>query len=542
MSHTEASAVGSAAAIAADVRAGRRRAVDVMAETLRVIEERNGAVNAFVEARPQEALRAAEIIDDTVRAASDPGPLAGVPVAVKDVIWEADRPATAGSRALLDFVPQQTALTVARLAAAGAIVVGRTNLPEFCYRGDCTNDLYGTTVNPWCHDLTPGGSSGGSAVAAAAGMVPLALGTDGGGSIRIPASFCGVVGLKPSFGLVPRDPGWPGWHGLNHVGPLTNSVSDAALAMHVLAGWDAHDPTTLPVPTPGLTGDSPPRDLRAFRIAYSEDLGYVPVDDEVRETFRATIDRLAELGADLTPAHPSLANPQEIWNTLAFADNVASEGTLLSTGLVGSDARRLITNGTRITGAQYAHARNSQHTFTAAWQSFMQDFDVMLTPAMECLPFPHSRRAPSSVAGRQIVDDDGDDWCHFCYPFNLTGQPALSVPMSPPVSGRPIGLQVAGRRFDDATVLRFAAAWEQAEPWPRPPRTTVAPQLTGSDRHLIDEALRSRRTRIALPPTAHLRAGQRLSLGARAFRVRRACYPADDTLVVELEPASDQRG
>lgn len=506
--------------IAADVRAGRRSAVDVVDTALDLVAERNGALNAFVEIRPSAARAAARAVDEAVARGRDPGPLAGVPFAVKDVLWEAGVPATAGSRALLDFRPAETAIPVRRLLDAGAIAVGRTNMPEFCYRGHCANDLYGVTSNPWALDRTPGGSSGGSAAAVAAGMVPVALGTDGGGSIRIPASFCGVVGMKPSFGLVPREPGWPGWYSLNHVGPLTSSATDAALVLRVLMGRDASDPASVPsAPLDVVTGT-----LDGLRIAYSDDLGYVPVDDEVRTAFHTAVDALAAKGVRLTRADPGLPNPLDVWNTLTFADNVASEGELVASGRVGSDASALIAAGAGISGADYARARNAQHAYAAAWEAFLCDVDLLLTPAMECVAFPHGSRTPPTIAGRPVAGL-GDDWCHFCYPVNLTGQPAVSLPI--PSDGLPVGLQAIGRRYDDATVLRFATWWERTFPWPRPPRVPRRP---------VDARVRALLAtggdEVRLPPDVSLHAGEVVD----ALRVTRAHRPDDTALVATVAP------
>jgi Asp-tRNA(Asn)/Glu-tRNA(Gln) amidotransferase A subunit family amidase len=457
-----------ATAIAAAVRAGRRRALDVVDESLERISQLNSTLNAFCEVRPAAARAAAAAVDAVVAAGGDPGPLAGVPIAVKDVIWERGIEATDGSRALLGFVPGESATVVTRLLRAGAIVVGRTNQPEFCYRGISENELYGRTSNPWDVGRVPGGSSGGSAAAVAAGLVPLAIGTDGGGSIRIPASFCGVAGIKPTYGLVPREPQWPGWYTLTHVGPIAFTVADAALMLSVMAGPDPLDPISLPP----LAGDLAAAgrvvtDLRGLRVAYSEDLGYIRVDRGVREAFRRALERFGALGAELEEADPGLPNPLETWNTIACIDNLASEGPLLETGLVGEDTRPMIEAGAVFSAADYARARNDQAAYAAAWGRFMARYDLMLTPAMELVAFVHGRTGPTLIEG-QPIGDFLDDWCHFSYPSNLSGQPAMSVPMGTAEEGLPIGLQIIGPRLADHAVLRAAAAWERLEPWDRP--------------------------------------------------------------------------
>lgn len=504
-----------AAAIADHVRAGRRSAAEVVDEALDRIAGANGALKAFCEVRPRAARAAAAALDARIAGGEDLSalPLAGVPVAVKDVVWEAGVEATDGSRSLLGFVPQEDAIVVARLRAAGAIVVGRTNAPEFCYRAFCANDLYGVTSNPWDLGRTPGGSSGGAAAAVAAGLVPLAIGTDGGGSIRIPSSFCGVAGFKPTFGVVPREPQWPGWLTLTHLGPIAFTVPDCALMQAVMAGPDQRDPMALP---PLHRDPGPPLgDLRGLRVAYSEDLGYVRVDDGVRRAFRAAIERFGSLGAELVSAHPPPFDPHpvDIWNTLTTTDNLASEGPLLETGGVGADARGLIEPGARVSGVEYVRARNAQWEYGCAWGRFMLDYDLLLTPAMECVAFEHGRTGPATIAGEPI-GEFYDDFCHFCYPFNLTGQPAISVPMGTAEHGLPVGLQIVGRRFEDDLVLAAGAAWERLGGWPRAPREQRAP--------LDSEA-------------AAGAAGERIALQGEVAEIRRVLSPRDGERLVEYD-------
>ena len=317
---------------------------------------------------------------------------------------------------------------------------------------------------------TPGGSSGGSAAAVAAGLVPLAVGTDGGGSIRVPASFCGIAGLKPTYGLVPREPQWPGWWTLTHIGPLAFTVEDCALLLSVLAGPDERDPVSLPrLERDYLAAAREPGSLAGLRVAYSEDLGYVRrIDTGVREAFRAAIERFGSLGAELEDAHPPLASPLDDWVTIALVDAFASEGPLLETGLVGDDARRMLELGAGISGAAYSTARNGQMAFASEWARFMRRYDLFLSPALECVAFPHGRTGPAAIGG-EAIDEFLDDWGHFAFPANLTGQPAMSVPMGAAEAGLPVGLQITGRRFEDDVVLRAASAWERIAPWPRPP-------------------------------------------------------------------------
>jgi Asp-tRNA(Asn)/Glu-tRNA(Gln) amidotransferase A subunit family amidase len=286
--------------------------------------------------------------------------LHGVPVSVKDHIWMADTPATNGSLILRDFVPPVDAVPVARLRAAGAVIVGKTNNPEFCYRGFTDNLIYGLTRNPWDLQRTPGGSSGGAGSSVAAGMTAIALGTDGGGSIRIPASFCSVVGHKPTFGLVPKEPGFRGWKTLSVDGPLARSVSDAALMLSVIAGPAAADDMTYPGPPPDSYLDviRQPRDLRGLRVAWSADLGMLPVDQDVRAVFGEAVQVLAELGCELVEAAPATGHPTQLWNTIALVEGYSSEGHFLSSSreLMSPGTAEIIEGGERITGGQYVDA------------------------------------------------------------------------------------------------------------------------------------------------------------------------------------------
>ncbi len=520
-----------AVAISEDVRRGRRSAATVVEEALERIAGANGALRAFCEVRPQAARAAAAAIDARVAAGADPGPLAGVPVAVKDVIWEAGVEATDGSRALVGFVAPESATVARRLLDAGAVVVGRTNVSEFCYRGFCANDLYGTTSNPWNLGRTTGGSSGGAAAAVAAGLVPLATGTDGGGSIRIPSSFCGATGIKPTFGVVPREPQWPGWLTLTHIGPIAFTVEDCALMLSVMAGPDQRDPVSLPPLGRDLVAAArDPGDLRGLRVAWSADLGYVRVDDGVRRAFTAALQRFGSLGAELTPAEPGLACPVDIWNTLTTVDNLASEGSLLESGLVGDDARGLIEPGARVSGVDYARTRNAQWEYACAWGRFMTDYDLFLTPTMECVAYEHGLTGPPTLGGKPI-GDFYDDYCHFCYPFNLTGQPAMSVPMGTAEDGLPVGLQIVGRRFGDDLVLRAAAAWERGYQWPRAPRPSRSMlEPTGAL-----GSLQRRAGRVDVDPSTAAAAGERVASASGVAEIRRALSPRDGELVIEYD-------
>jgi Asp-tRNA(Asn)/Glu-tRNA(Gln) amidotransferase A subunit family amidase len=457
-------------AMAEAVREGGISAVDLVEESLRRIREYDGAVNAFTHLLEEQAREQARRAD--ARRAADL-PLNGVPVSVKDHIWLAGVPATNGSKALEHFVPDVDAACVARLKAAGAIVVGKTNNPEFCYRGYTDNTVFGLTRNPWRLDRTPGGSSGGAGASVAYGATPIALGTDGGGSIRIPAAFCGVVGHKPTFGLVPKMPGFRGWPSLSVDGPLTWTVRDAALALWVMAGPSPEDDTTwLLVAGDLLDAVTRPLHWEHLTVAVSEDLGWAPVEPEVRTAFRRAVDTLVDDGMRVVEAHPDAAYPTELWNDIALPEGFASEGPLLEEwgDQMTPGTREIVEAGRFATAADYLDALERRRRYQSHWARFFTDVDVLLSPSMPLPAFGTDVQSPAQIDGVP-VDPFFDDWCALALPANLTGCPATSVPIGFDGDGLPLGMQIMGPRAGDATTLAMAAAYERLAPWHagRPP-------------------------------------------------------------------------
>jgi Asp-tRNA(Asn)/Glu-tRNA(Gln) amidotransferase A subunit family amidase len=453
---TTSSSRPDATAMAAAVRAGTTTAEELVAESFARIDAWDGEVNAFTVLLREEALaRAREVDRDLRRDPAAYGPLAGVPVSVKDHIWMAGQPSTSGSLALRDFVPDVDAVPVSRLREAGAVVVGKTNNPEFCYRGYTDNAVAGLTRNPWSLDRTPGGSSGGAGASVAYGATPVALGTDGGGSIRIPAAFCGVAGHKPSFGLVPKLPGFRGWPTLSVDGPLAASVRDLALVLRVVAGSHPADPLTWPVPL----GDDVPLDWTRLRVAVSDDLGWAPVAPEVRTAFRAAVERLADDGAQVVEAHPDAGYPTDLWNDIALPEGFASEGPLLDHPDLDEATREIVEGGRAATAADYLDAQQRRVAFTDTWERFFADHDVLLAPSMPVPAFGTDVTGPTEIDGRP-VDPFFDDWCVLALPANLTGQPATAVPTGLSGDGLPVGLQVMGPRWADLRTLAVAARVE----------------------------------------------------------------------------------
>jgi Asp-tRNA(Asn)/Glu-tRNA(Gln) amidotransferase A subunit family amidase len=460
------------AAVAA-IRRGELLPVELAEWTLGRIKDLDPLINAFTVTFPERLLEQARRIERRVKSGEAAGPVVGVPIGIKDHIWMKGELATNGSLALRDFVPGEDCVPVARVRESGALIVGKTNNPEFCYRAYTDNRLWGLTRNPWNLERTPGGSSGGSAAAVAAGMVPLAMGTDGGGSIRIPASFCGIVGLKPTFGLVPKEPGFKGWKTLSVDGPLARSVRDVALLLSVMAGPHNSDDMSYPGPDVDYVAATvEERDLRNLKVAYSVDLGFAPVEHDVRDAFDQAVKRFSETGCQLVEDHPGAPDPTELWTFIAVCDCFASEGPLLEkfeTEMMPSSVE-IMKAGADKSAADYINAMHERAAYARVWRAFFEEYDLLLSPMMQLTAFPVGIESPPFVDG-QPIDPFFDYWCSLCYPVNLTNQPAISVPAGFGPDGLPIGLQIIGRRYEDHVVLRAAAAWERIAPWTeqRPP-------------------------------------------------------------------------
>jgi aspartyl-tRNA(Asn)/glutamyl-tRNA(Gln) amidotransferase subunit A len=466
-----------AGALATAIHRRRWSCVEVTDAALRRIGAVDGSLNAFCTLAADAALAHAEALDARLAANQPVGPLAGVPVAVKDLICTRGLRTTFGSRLYKTFVPDEDDVVVERLRAAGAVVIGKTNTSEFGYGAVGHNPLFATTRNPWNPSLTPGGSSAGSAAAVSARMVPLALGSDGGGSVRIPASLTGVFGIKPSWGRVPvypgcRDERYPGissWESLEHIGPLTRHAADAALALSVLTGPTPRDRHSLPVESTDWH-IAPPSTLRGCRIAISTDMGHAVVDSEVRAAVEEAAQRLCgHIGAVVEHCHPVIGNTQPTFETLVALDTDRA-------GLKALARRR----GVSLTGwlAQIVERNWTGDEFSAAlierkrianltWR-FFERFDFLLTPTTAAAAFAADLAGPERIDGRVV---EPSAWIAFSALANLTGLPAASVPIGFTADGRPIGLQIMGRHLDDRGVLALASAVESLFPrdrWPCP--------------------------------------------------------------------------
>lgn len=452
----------SAVELAALMRSRRVSPVEVMRQTLVRIERINPILNAFVTIQAEEAKCSAAKAEEALMRGECWGPLHGVPLHVKDNLFVAGSRTTFGSKLLETNVTSEDCPAVERLRKAGMIVVGRTNSPEHGWKGVTDNRVFGITRNPWNTSLTPGGSSGGASAAVAAGMGPIGLGTDGGGSLRIPASFSGVFGFKASFGRIPN---WPGSGGamLRHIGTITRTVGDMAAALDVLAGPDPRDLLSLPANCECYSANLD-CGLRGKRVAYSPNLGYARVEPEVAAICQRAAERFAEAGAIVEPVQFDWRDPYDAWSVFFFGTAAAAlekklptQGELLDPGL-----RRVVDTGLKLRGVDFANALAARHDFWERVRRIYERFDLLLCPTLPVPPFAVGQDDADPIDGEKLGPLQ---WTRFTYPFNLTGQPAASVPAGWTKSGLPVGLQIIGNRFADLLVLQAARAWEQIQPW-----------------------------------------------------------------------------
>lgn len=455
------------AGLAGQVRAGQLSARELVAHALARIDAVDESVGAFVALDPEGAMAAAREVDELVASGGEPGLLAGIPLGVKDLEDAAGLPTGRGIAAFSGRPPAATdSALVARLKAAGCIVVGKTNTPALGHKADTTNLVHGATRNPWNLERSPGGSSGGSAAAIAAGMVPLATGSDGGGSIRIPAALCGLSSLKPSLGRVPSggaEP--PDWQHLSTKGPMARSIVDVALALDAVIGPEQSDLRSLPMPDASWA--SAVRDPSVpLRVAWSPTLGYATPDPEVRAACEAAVARLEDLGAQVVEVDTVFdADPVLTW--------VAMTGTYLRRTLqavgaldgpdIDESLRPQLEWAASLSATDLAEAEDQCHRLNLRLVELFADVRLLVTPTVATL-------AP--LSGRQGTVDGQEtaNWVQYTYPFNCTRSPAGTVPVGVSSQGTPIGLQVVGPQHADQVVLRAIAALEAELGLPDPPR------------------------------------------------------------------------
>lgn len=448
----------SAADIVAAVRAGELTATRVMESHLARTERLEPSLNTYATLDTEGALRAAHAVDARIRAGEDPGPLAGLPVSVKDLIAVGGMRQSFGSRLLKDNIAAADAPSVQRLRDAGACITGKTTTSELGSKAVGDSPLTGLTRNPWNTQATAGGSSAGAAAGVAARMVPVALGTDGGGSIRIPASFCGLVGFKATFGRVPV---WPAsaTPSVAHVAPTARNVRDVALLLDMISGHDARDPGSIAEPPLDATAQLG-QGVRGLRIGWVSSLGYGHVDTEVESACRESAWRLSGEGAlvDVSPGTLFDVDPNSAWNELFYGAIGARVRQLASCDVAGADIdpalKEVLLQWRPVPSHEVARVRDA--CVQRVKDAFTR-FDVLAMPTMPVTAPAAGVDVPAGHKGRNPVD-----WSYYTYPFNLCGNPAVSMPVALSEVGMPIGLQLVGRWGDDRALLAAAAALERA--------------------------------------------------------------------------------
>ncbi len=452
----------SVVSLAAGVRLGEIPAAALVDHALGQIAAHNPTLNAFVAVDEDRARAAAARVDADVAAGRDPGPLAGIPIGVKDLEDAAGFVTTHGSMAYAGGSPAtEDSPLVARLVAAGCVVVGKTNTPELGWKADTDNTVFGPTLNPWNLEHTPGGSSGGSAVAIASGMVPLATGSDGGGSLRIPSACCGLSAMKPSLGRVPSGgDSAPDWHNLSTKGPMARRLADVVAALDVVVGPDPTDLRSLPRPEASwmaaLVEPRPPR-----RVAWSPTLGYAEVDAEVLAICQRAVEVMASLGTEVVEVDTVFDHdPVDQWLTLSGTYNLRTHADVRGTPVWESvdPILAMVIEGAAATSAlDLVRAEDACHDLNLRLVGLFHEVRLLVTPTTA------AAAPPRTLAGSGLINGVADvNWVKFTYPFNMTRSPAASVCVGLTEAGLPVGLQLVGPQHGDLVVLRSAAALEAA--------------------------------------------------------------------------------
>jgi len=440
--------------------------VEVTRAYLERIEALDEALNAYITVTAAQALADARRCEEEIMRGDYRGPLHGVPVALKDLYDTAGVPTTAASKIYADRVPAEDATSVTRLRAAGAIILGKTNLHEFAYGVTSESSYFGPARNPWDPERVAGGSSGGSGAAVAAGLCVVATGTDTGGSIRIPAALCGIVGLKPTYGRVSCHGVLPLSWALDHPGPMTRSAYDAAVMLAAMAGYDPRDPASADVPVPDYTTGLS-ESLAGLRVGLDPEWALTGVHDEVRSAFQAALDVLKDLGANVVEVSvPGLEEGMEAALTILSAEATAVHEEFLRTRPddYQPDVRARLEKGFQVRGIDYGRARRKGEELRREFDLLFQEVDLFATP-MCAIPAPKIGQREVTIGGESVPVMAS--LTRYTRVFNLTGLPAITVPCGFSSEGLPIGLQLGGRAWDEATVLRAAYAYERATGWTR---------------------------------------------------------------------------
>jgi len=448
-------------------RRGAASPLEVMQAVLARVDTVNSSLNAIVTLARESALAEARKATAALkRTGSKVGPLHGVPVTIKDLTLTKGIRTTWGSRVFEDHVPTEDSLIVERLKAAGAIVLGKTNTPEFGAGGNTFNTVFGPTRNPWNPALTCGGSSGGAAVALAAGMGPIAQGSDTGGSLRTPAAFCGVVGFRTSPGLVPYYPKLMGWDSIGVTGPMARTVADVALMLSVIAGADDRSPISYDVDTAAYPRAVRSPSIKGWRVAWTSDLnGLIPVDAEVARVAEGATRVFRSLGArveaaccDFGEVNDIVLGTRGVSMVASHADKLPQWRDQMQTGLVWN-----IEQGLKLSPEEIGRAEALRTTLWHRVRTFMETRDLLILPTVAVPPFPVQLPYPTEINGKPL--DNYTQWFFLTYGITVTGLPAISVPCGFTQGGLPVGLQIVGRRHQETMVLRAAAAFEAAAPW-----------------------------------------------------------------------------
>ena len=446
----------------AALRAREVSSAELTAASLERIRRLDARLRAFITVMEESARAQARAADEELARGIDRGPLHGIPVAVKDLFLTRGVPTTAGSKLFADRVSDHDAAVVARLAQAGAVLVGKTNLHELAYGITSANPHYGAVRNPWDLDRIPGGSSGGSAAAVAAEMVFMALGTDTGGSIRIPASFCGTAGLKPTWGRVSRYGVMPLGFSLDHVGPLARSVRDVAVTMQVLAGFDPRDETSSRQPVPNYL---PPQDpsLGGVRIGWPDNFYFDGVEEDVAGALRRAAETAEALGARVVAVRvPDIAALNVVARIILYAEaSAVMEPHMHRRGEFGADVRALLEQGRLVAAADYVNAQRLRRMLQQEFRALLKQVDCLLTPTT---PTAAPRQGETSMDIRGQQEDVRLASTRLVRGVNPLGLPALSLPAGLDRQGLPVSMQLIGRPFEEALLMRVAAALEVALP------------------------------------------------------------------------------
>src|SRR3954469_16625447 len=448
-------------------------AAELMRAFIARIERVNPKLNAIVTFLPEQALKAAKALD---RTKSLKGPLAGLPIAYKDNVQTRGVRTTFGSPIYKDYVPKEDHLIVERLSAAGAITLGKTNLPEFAAGSQTFNSVFGATLNPYDASKTCGGSSGGAAVAVACGMLPFADRGDLAASLRNPGNYCNVVGFRPTPGRVPAWPAPNAWNTLGVLGPMGRTVEDTAFLLAAMAGPDLRSPVS--IAEPGSIFLKPlRRSFKKTRIAWSRDLGGLPMDPRVSKVLEAQRKVFSSLGCEIEDAEPDFDGATESFETLRALGFLQSYGEFYRTrrGDLKDTVQWNVEQGMRLTPEQIARATALRSALYHRMRAFLEEYDFLVCPVNQLPPYPVATEWPREIAGTKMTNYL--DWMKSCYFITITSHPAISVPAgfttdNPPL---PVGIQIVGRYRSDFSVLQLAPAFESAtEAWKRRPDVSVS--------------------------------------------------------------------